>query len=251
MQATQPGTNPAAPPDAPARHCPACDYSLLGLPISGTCPECGIHYDASSGSVLTPADKVALAPRCHHCLYNLSGLPAAGPCPECGRPYDTADGPPPSLAEQIDAFPGRLSIGLRDAKPWFGERFLPSAHSAAVILLVLGTATLLIWIAWESMRAVFNKFAVTNHGHRPTGTQSMPLTIGRAIADAAVFLAHALPYALVVAALVIAHEGIQHKRVHLSPTLTLTGTEARSLGRFALYSGLALAAFLFWSSLSA
>src|SRR5437763_16523008 len=31
-----------------ATACPRCDYSLLGLPAIGVCPECGRTYDAQS-----------------------------------------------------------------------------------------------------------------------------------------------------------------------------------------------------------
>lgn len=229
--------------------CPFCHYALTGLPTRGTCPECGSDYDATSGTPLTAADKAALTPRCHHCLYNLTGLAATGTCPECGHRYDTADGPPPTLADKAAEFPERLAIGVRDAQPWFWERFLPSPRNAAVIAFVLGTGITLVWIGYEYMRAVYSKLGVTDHGHRPTRTPSAPITVGNAVGDGLVFLAHALPYALVIAALMLAHAGLQRRRINLSPSLALTDADAQSLGRFALYTGFALAAFLYWSSL--
>jgi hypothetical protein len=42
-------SNPAAEePLLRPRNCPRCDYSLLGLPAVGVCPECGRAYDTTS-----------------------------------------------------------------------------------------------------------------------------------------------------------------------------------------------------------
>jgi hypothetical protein len=84
--------------------CPGCQYSLLGLPLSGVCPECGGAYDKremlnsgiADGSASIQADiarltdeQVRRAPLvCRFCRYSLLGLDVTGPCPECGRYYD-------------------------------------------------------------------------------------------------------------------------------------------------------------------
>lgn len=39
---------PHADPLAAQHPCPACDYSLRGLPASGLCPECGNSYDLNT-----------------------------------------------------------------------------------------------------------------------------------------------------------------------------------------------------------
>jgi hypothetical protein len=233
-------------PGTPAASCPACRYSLNGLSTRGTCPECGTQYDASGPTVLTAADKLALTPRCHHCLYNLAGLAPTGPCPECGQPYDVADGPPPTLADKAAQFPDRVAVGLLEARPWFWDRFGPSARNAAIITFVLGSCITLVWMGYEYMRAVYNKLgAIDGHGRIP----STPIAIGSAIGDVLLLLLHALPYLLVFVGLALARAGIQHRRVHIAPTVALEGADARNLGRFALYTALVIASTLFWMSL--
>jgi len=97
------------------------------------------------------------------------------------------------------------------------------------------------------MRAVYNKFSFTSHGGRISQARSAPIRIGSAIGDAVVLLAQALPYALVLAGLLIAYAGIQRRHIRLSSSLTLTEADARSLGRFALYAALTIASVLFWT----
>lgn len=47
--------------DGGAPSCPRCEYSLSGLPVSGSCPECGLVYDEDFLSIRVRAPRIGWA----------------------------------------------------------------------------------------------------------------------------------------------------------------------------------------------
>lgn len=67
--------------------CRRCGFDLLGLPLSGMCPECGQDVAGSVPSEVLatiPGSVVESDRPCAVCGYNIRGLPVVGRCPECG-----------------------------------------------------------------------------------------------------------------------------------------------------------------------
>jgi len=72
-------------------NCVKCGYTLDGLAIPGTCPECGTSYEGDlngPGKHLPDPVWSEGAVVCLACSYSLQGLEAPGLCPECGAAYE-------------------------------------------------------------------------------------------------------------------------------------------------------------------
>jgi hypothetical protein len=77
--------------------------------------------------------------RCNQCAYPFIGLGGQGRCPECGTRFDLT--PPPRSRERPHIGPCRTISQL-----W--GRFGPTLRTIAIVLLLLGTAALLVSMGW-------------------------------------------------------------------------------------------------------
>lgn len=191
-------------------------------------------------------------PRCERCLYALVGLGNRGRCPECGRRFELGEPPPETIADRKTRLTGELALRRLNGPPTLFQRLAPWFRPAALVLFLIGVAGTLVWIGWQTIRAINYKLSWTGdhyHGPRPSTTGSLAAvrTIGDTLLDALA----CMPYALLLLAIAVAVAGLSFRRVPLAPGTTLTGSEAKGLGAFALGAAILIAGILSFTAFSA
>ncbi|MDP1662894.1 MAG: hypothetical protein Q8L55_13345 [Phycisphaerales bacterium] len=181
---------------------------------------------------------------CSRCTYSVAGLPARGTCPECGSTYDTIDGVPETLGEAARAFPRRLLIALRDAWPWFADRYVPSFPNAARAGSILIYSAALIIIGALAFDAVTNQFGILRPRFTPRATG--PSLFSEMLASTL----HWAPLFLAIYAAAVAIQGIARHRIVITPSAVVTGYHARVFGLLALAAAIGLVGVFAWVRVS-
>ncbi len=191
----------------------------------------------------TPPPRVSISmPRsrtCRQCRYSLAGLPTQCTCPECGL-YDDGEYDYRSVGQRLRAFPRDLARALRDASPWFAERYLPSLRTAATTITVLGYSAVLVTIGVVTADALTGCFGLLRRR-----AATMP-NIPAYFTEALTATAHWAPLFLAVYAFATAYQGIVRHRINITTSATITGLQARAFGLFALAAAIALAGLFAW-----
>ena len=191
------------------------------------------------------------APRCGHCLYALAGLGDRGRCPECGESFEIVQQPAQPLDVRKTRLQADLALRRFNGPPSLRQRIAPFLRPAALMLFLTGAAGTLVWIGWQTIRAIDYKLGWGgDHYHPPRPSTTGSLAAANTIGEALLIALRCIPYALLLLAVAIAFAGLSLRRVPLAPGTTLTGTEARGLGAFGLGAAILIAGVLYITAFS-
>jgi len=176
---------------------------------------------------------------CRECRYSLAGLPRQCTCPECGL-YDDGEYDYRTTRQRLRDLHRHLAKELREAWPWFAERYVPSFFNAARAVSILLYSAGLCTIGLLAFDAVTDRLGILRA--RPPAP-----TIGPGVmSEIGGSLLRVAPLFVAVYALAIALQGMFLHRIRITASATVEGVHARSLGLAALAAAVGLTCLFFW-----